>query len=112
MFELESKAREVAELLVNGDAYKRYEEAKRKLEEDTDLLNAVNDYRKKRFYIQNNPDENMQNALNRLMEEYGHIINNTLVKEYLDSESLVCREVRKITAIIADVINMDMNFLD
>lgn len=112
MFELESKAREVAELLLSSEVYIRYDEARRKLEENKELLFGVNEYRKKRFYIQNNPDENMQNALNQLVIDYGHIVNNPVAMEYMDAESLLCREVRKVTAIIADVINMDMNFLD
>ncbi|MDE5782341.1 MAG: YlbF family regulator [Lachnospiraceae bacterium] len=112
MFELESKAREVAELLLNSEVYIKYDEARRKLEENSELLLGVNEYRKKRFYIQNNPDENMQNALNQLVIDYGHIVNNPTAMEYMDAESLLCREVRKVTAIIADVINMDMNFLD
>lgn len=112
MFELESKAREVAELLTSGKAYMRYEEARRKLEENPELLAGVNEYRRKRFYIQNNPDENMQNALNQLVNEFGHVVNNHTAREYLDAESLVCREVRKVTAIIADSIDLDMNFLN
>lgn len=112
MFELESKAREAAELLLGSEVYRRYDEARKKLEEDKELLSAVNEYRKRRFYIQNNPDENMQNAINQLISENGHILNNPVAMEFIDSETLLCREVRKVTAIIADVINMDMNFLD
>lgn len=112
MFEVESKAREVAELIIGSEVYRRYEEARRKLEENSELLAGVNEYRKKRFYIQNNPDENMQNALNQLLSEYGYVINNPVAMEYMDAESLICREVRKATAIIADAIDMDMNFLD
>lgn len=112
MFELESKSRELVEILLNSDIYIKYDKARRKLEEDKELLNSVNEYRKKRFYIQNNPDDNMQNAINQLLNDYKNIVDNTIVKEYLDAESLLCREVRKITSIIADSINMDMNFLD
>lgn len=112
MFELESKARELAEMITTGEAYRRYEESRRKLEEDSELLAAVNEYRKRKFYIQNNPDENMQNALNQLINEYGHVVGNQTAREYMDAESLVCREVRKVTTIIADSIDMDMNFLN
>ena len=111
MFELESKARELAELILSGDAYTRYDEARRKLEEDPELMAGVNEYRKKRFYIQNNPDENMQNALNQLVNEFSHIVNNHVAREYMDAESLVCREIRKVTTIIVDSIDRAMNFL-
>lgn len=112
MFEIEGKARELSELIVKSDIYQRYDSARRKLEQDGNLLGGVNEYRKRRFYIQNNPDDNMQNALNQLMAQFEHIINNPVAKEYMDAESLLCREVRKVTNIIAESIEMDMNFLN
>ncbi len=112
MFEIESKARELSELIVNSEIYSKYDSARRKVEEDAELLKGLNEYRKRRFYIQNNPDENMQNSINQLTSEFNYVVNNKTAKEFLDAEYLLCREIRKVTSIIAESIEMDMNFLE
>lgn len=112
MFELESKARELSELMVNSPEYKKYLEAKKKLEEDSELLRNVNEYRKRKFYIQNNPDDNMQNALGQLRNEFDWMLNNQLVRDFIDGELAICKNVRTVTSILVDSIDMDMNFLN
>lgn len=112
VFELESKARELAEILVNSNEYKKYIEAKKKLEENSELLGNVNEYRKRKFYIQNNPDDNMQNALAQLRNEYDYLLNNPVVREFIDGELAVCKNVRTVTNILVDSIDIDMNFLN
>ncbi len=112
VFELESKARELAEIMVNSPEYKKYIEAKKKLEENGELLGNVNEYRKRKFYIQNNPDENMQNALAQLRNEFDYLLNNSVVRDFIDGELAVCKNVRTVTNILVDSIDMDMNFLN
>lgn len=112
MFELESKARELTELIINSAEYKIYIQAKKMVEEDPDLLLGVNEYRKKKFFIQNNPDENMQNALNQLVNEFDYVLNNPVAMEFIDCELMVCKSVRTVTNILMDSIDIDINFLD
>lgn len=109
--ELEKKAEEIAEMLVNSDVYKTFVEAKNKLAEKQDILKKVNEYRRKNFEIQNGTADNKAEQLRNLENEYKEILRNTEARNFLNAELILCRNIKKINEIIIDKIDMNMDFL-
>lgn len=110
--ELENKAEELSEMLVNSDIYRTYVEARSRLEENEDIFKKVNEYRKKNFVIQNEIADNKVEQLRNLEHEYKDILKNTIVRDFLNSELVLCRTIKKINEIIIDKIDMNIDFLD
>ena len=54
----------------------------------------------------------MQNALAQLRNEFDYLLNNSVVRDFIDGELAVCKNVRTVTNILVDSIDMDMNFLN
>ncbi|MDE7432603.1 MAG: YlbF family regulator [Lachnospiraceae bacterium] len=109
--ELEEKAKELSEMILKSDIYKRYINAKEELEKDTDLLGRVGEYRRKNFQIQMEANNNKRDALKGLESEYYETLSQVVVKEFLDAELILCRKIQKINNIIIDKIDFDMNFI-
>lgn len=109
--ELENKARELSEMLVESEIYKRYTQAKANLKKDTDLSARVDEYRRRNFYIQNGTAENKMDELRKLEGEYYETLSNSAVKEFLDAELLLCRSIQKINDIIMDGIDFEVDFI-
>ncbi len=108
---IEEKARELAEVILDSEIYNRYLQAREFMIENPELFAKVNEYRKRNFYIQNSPDINKPEELRKLLEEFDSIINNKSVREYLDSELILCRTMKKVNNILVEQIDLDIDFL-
>ena len=110
--ELERKAEELSEMLANSDIYRTFAEARDRLEENQDILNKVNEYRRKNFIIQNGTEDNKTEQLRNLENEYKDILRNTIARDFLNAELVLCRTIKKISEIIIERIDMNMDFLN
>lgn len=110
--DIEEKARELEDIILNSEMYQRYLNARQVMLDNPELFAQVNEYRKRNFYIQNSPDVgNKIEEVRKLLEEFDYIINNKSVREYLDSELVLCRTIRKVNNILVDKIDLDIDFL-
>lgn len=109
--ELEEKARELSDMIIESDIYKRYIKAKENLEKDTDLFGRVAEYRRRNFFIQMGTNDKKHDELRGLENEYYETLTNVLVKEFLDSELILCRTIQKINTIIIDRVDFDVDFI-
>lgn len=71
----------------------------------------VNEYRRRNFYIQNSENSNKIDEIRKLLEEYDYLMNNRIVREYLDSELILCRTIKRINSILVDKIDIDTSFI-
>lgn len=109
--ELEEKAKELSDMIIESDIYKRYIKAKENLEKDTDLFGRVAEYRRRNFFIQMGSNDNKRDDLRGLENEYYETLSNVTVKEFLDSELILCRTIQKINTIIIDRVDFDVDFI-
>ncbi len=110
--DIEEKARELEDIILNSEMYQRYLNARQVMLDNPELFAQVNEYRKRNFYIQNSPDVgNKIEEVRKLLEKFDYIINNKSVREYLDSELVLCRTIRKVNNILVDKIDLDIDFL-
>lgn len=112
MTEFIQKAEELSAMLSDSDEYKRFLEAKNELEKDRELYNRVVEYRRRNFYIRNGNTNDKQGELKKLGEENGDILRNTVVREFLNAELILCRIVQEINTLVISKIDFDVSFLE
>jgi cell fate (sporulation/competence/biofilm development) regulator YlbF (YheA/YmcA/DUF963 family) len=84
-----------------------------KIAKDAQLSRRMNEFRKKSFEIQNTPEspEDMS-RLEALNEEYGDILQNSDVIEFLTAEQSLAMMMNRVTEQIYDSLDMDVSFLE
>ncbi len=108
---LEEMATELSDMLAESDEYRRYLSAKEELAKDAALMSRIDDYRKRNFYVQNSCGDNKIEEIKRLMGEYYDTLADKRVKEFLDSELILCRRIQGINNIIVDKLDFDVDFI-
>ena len=103
------KAYELSNAILGSDVYKRFINARESLKKHEDLCAKANEYRHKNFMIQNSTSNNRVDELRELENEYRDILRNTIVREYLNAELLLCRTIQKINEIIVDGLDRFFN---
>ena len=96
-----------------SNEYNHYIRAKNKLREDTELYNAVNDFRKKNFELQSSSEDcNLFDEITALEQEYEKVLNNSKVSEFLVAEQRICRLMQDVYSSLADSLDFDFNFIN
>lgn len=110
--ELYKMAEELSEMLLNSDIYQRFLESKKRLEENQKLFNRVKEYQRKNFQIQNDTSDNIKEQLRNLENEYRDIMRNTIVRDFLNSELILCKTIKTINETIVNKIDINVDFLE
>ncbi|MBD5088347.1 MAG: YlbF family regulator [Clostridiales bacterium] len=76
-----------------------------------DVYNRLNEFRRRNFEIQMNPQVDAINSSANLYQEYADILNRTEVKEFLNAEQRFIRMLRKIHEEIDKHANINVDFL-
>ena len=111
MADIENKARELAELIINGEVYKRYLAAKEVMLQQPELKNRADEFRKRNFEMHGMECGNPSEARTNLMREFSDVLKNSVVKEYLDSEIVLCRMLQQVNKIVNKDIDVDISFM-
>ncbi len=109
MSDVVSLSKELNKLIKESDLYANYQACREALNEHPDLLNGLNEFKRKNHEIQNNFDiENPFDEINSLVREYDELVHDTTVSEYLKAERKLCRMMRSIYEEIADGLSVDI----
>ncbi len=109
MSDVVSLSKELNKLIKESEQYANYTACRNTLIEHPDLLNGLNEFKRKNAEIQNNSDiENPFEEINSLVKEYDELVHDTTVSEYLKAERKLCRMMRNIYEEIADGITVDI----
>ncbi len=93
--------------------YITYQRLQKKIEENTELFQRLNEYRRRSFLLHNSPDVgNVMQEVRALREEYKTELSLPEVTEYLIVEQKVCKMIRSVSEAIADGIKVDYRFLE
>lgn len=76
-----------------------------------DVYNRLNEFRRRNFEIQMNPQQDAINSSANLYQEYTDILNRTEVKEFLNAEQRYIRMLRRIHQEIDKHANVNIDFL-
>ena len=108
---VEEKAQMLSEAILESEEYQKYLAAEKLLKENQELFDRVNEYRKKNFLIQNGESVNKVEEIRKLTGEYHEMLNYKEVKDYLESELLLCRMMQKINRILMEKLEFDVSFI-
>lgn len=109
--DIENKARELSELIINGNEYKRYLAAKEVMLQHPELKNRADEFRKRNFEMHSVECGNPSEIRSNLMREFSDVLKNSVVKEYLDSEIVLCRMLQQVNKIVNKDIDVDISFM-
>jgi cell fate (sporulation/competence/biofilm development) regulator YlbF (YheA/YmcA/DUF963 family) len=113
MKNVEYQTRQLIREIKRSHVYNHYRRMQLKIAKDAQLSRRMNEFRKKSFEIQNTPEspEDMS-RLEALNEEYGDILQNSDVIEFLTAEQSLAMMMNRVTEQIYDSLDMDVSFLE
>lgn len=103
------------EQIKESDLYKEYASYKKYLDSNEELRAKVDDFRRKSFEVQIGHKYGYFNAyenLLRLNQEHEELLEEPLVQSFLEAELKLSRSINEILSLIADEIDLDLNFLE
>lgn len=107
------KTRELIEEIKSSKEYQDYQELQKVIEENTELFQKINEYRRRAFFLHNGPDVgNVMQQVRELRAEYEKELNTPEVLQYLIAEQKICKTIRQISETIAKEIEIDYRFLE
>lgn len=110
MNNIEEQTEKLAKAILESNEYSRYVKAKDVLVSKKELKARVDQYRQDNFNLQNNYTDNKIDEYYKLENEYRELTKDGEVKEYLDSELIFARMIKKTFETLIDQIDIDLNF--
>jgi cell fate (sporulation/competence/biofilm development) regulator YlbF (YheA/YmcA/DUF963 family) len=99
--------------LKKTDEYSHYGICKNSIKSNPQLLDRLNEYRKKSFEIYSSNEDSYEVYENtvKLNNHYNELLNEPKIKEFLDAEIELSRIISSIYNCIATEIDIDIEFL-
>ena len=110
--ELYLKTEELANFLKESDVYKNYLDTREKLMENELLAGRIKEYMKRNFVIQNTESQNKVDSLHDLQNEYRDILRNTVARDFLNAELVLCKTIKKMNSILVKDVDINVEFLN
>ena len=112
MRRIDELKKEIIHEILNSEEYREYRRLQNEIDRIPDLKRQIDEFRMKNFMLQNSPDgQNLFEAMENLNKEYADMRNQDIVNRYLMTEITFCRYMSDIFKDIAEVIDVDLDFL-
>lgn len=102
-------SRQLNDEIKRSGVYEEYIASKEKLVEHTELLRGYNEFRRRNYEIQNNPEsDNPFDEIMNLSIEYDELLHETIVNDFIIAESKMCLMMRQVYEELAKDLDFDM----
>ncbi len=109
--EIQAKAKELAELILNSEEYQNYIKSKEVLKADKELYDKVNELRRRNYFLQVEGDENsIYDEMCKMQNEFATIRQDNRVDKFLRDEVSLCRMIQQINKIVTKEIDFELDF--
>lgn len=100
--------------LRGSEAYKAFREVSRKVSEEPQLRQRLDEFRKKNYLLQNGSNAyDLFDDVQNLEREYEDMRKNPVIQEYLAAELQICRIIQRCSDEILTSVDMEIeNFAD
>lgn len=100
--------------LRGSEAYKAFREVSRKVSEEPQLRQRLDEFRKKNYLLQNGSNAyDLFDDVQNLEREYEDMRKNPVIQEYLAAELQICRIIQRCADEILTSVDMEIeNFAD
>ncbi len=110
MLELQEQLDDFIVKLKKTKVYLEYEERLRKLSEQPELKQRVDDFRRRNYEIQTRAyEENIFDEVERFQRETEHLREIPVVHDFLMAELALCRMIQKVTTTIVEAVSEDFD---
>jgi len=96
----------VAEIL-NTDEYHDYDEQRNKVKQFPELKAKIDEFRERRFLIQNSDDGSSMEKMEEFEREYSDFRENPLVSDFLAAELAFCRMMQDVNLRITEAVHFE-----
>jgi len=102
------RAHELAKTLQESEEYRRYAEAKEKLQHDEENANMLQEFRRKQIELQiaEMAGEDIESTLEQLEEIYQVLSMNPIVNEFLTAEYRLARLMSDVQRILGEALDL------
>ena len=110
MLELQEQLDDFIVNLKETEVYREFEEQKRRLCEQPELKQRVDDFRRRNYEIQTRAyQENIFDEVERFQRETEHLREIPIVHDFLAAELALCRMIQKVTTTIVEAVSEDFD---
>ena len=114
MDEIKEYTVQLSAALRGSEAYKAFREVSRKVSEEPQLRQRLDEFRKKNYLLQNGSNAyDLFDDVQNLEREYEDMRKNPVIQEYLEAELQICRIIQRCADEILTSVDMEIeNFAD
>lgn len=105
------KAEEFKQTIMNSEEYHKYDMYRRLLNETPDLKERVNKFRKANMDMQMEGKAQDRDEVQKLSADYMDILTNSVVREFLNAELILCKMIQQINLMLISDIELELDFL-
>ncbi|MGN1188503.1 MAG: YlbF family regulator [Lachnospiraceae bacterium] len=106
-----AKAEELKQVILDSDEYRSFDMYRRLLNETPQLKARVNEFRAANVEMQMSHDGENRNAMQELADDYNDLLTNSVVREFLNAELILCKMMQRIDAILVSDLELELDFL-
>lgn len=108
MTEIYTKADELIETIKESDIYKNYVREKERVKNQPELKARIDEYRTRNYVLQSTePDQDIFIKIEQLKKEYGELLENPIVNDFLGAELAFCRMIQDVIGRVIDAIEFE-----
>ncbi len=108
---VKAKAEELKYTILNSEEYKNFDMYRRKLFEYPDLKERVNQFRAANVSMQIHKANSVNVDMQNFAAENQDLLNNSLVRDFLNSELILCKMLQKVNKILISDVELELDFL-
>ena len=108
---VKNKAEELKYAVLNSEEYKNFDMYRRKLLEYPDLKEKVNQFRAANVQMQIQKASLGNVDMQGFAAENQELLNNSLVRDFLNAELILCKMLQKINKILVSEVELELDFL-
>ncbi len=106
-----AKAEELKQIILNSEEYRNFDMYRRLLNETPQLKERVNEFRAANVEMQMTHDGQNRNAMQELADGYNDLLTNSVVREFMNAELILCKMLQQIDAILVSDVELELDFL-
>lgn len=108
---VKEKAEELKQVILDSEEYRNFDMYRRLLNQTPELKEKVNQFRAANLRLQIMPVGDDKNAQQQLATEHNDLLNNSVVREFLNAELLFCRMMQQLNTMVVSDIDLELDFL-
>lgn len=106
------EAYQLNQVIKDSEEYQAYIKAKKRVKENQELYQAMNDFRRKNFELQGFDDGiNRYEEIHKISLQYEQVLRNPLVNEFLVAEQVFSRKLTEVYEVIAEGLELDYDYM-